>query len=453
MTDFNIEETIQLLSKLIQNRCVNPPGNELKSINTIHRFLTERGVESTIYKTAPERGNLLARIQGTQNGSKLMFGPSHVDVVPVTKEEEWEVDPFSGIMKNEHIWGRGALDMLFMVVTQVQAFVKLHQENFQPKGDLILLIVSDEEAGGKYGTEWMYLNHPDIVQTDYAVSESGGLAISPGKFIFMFGEKGGSWKRIRFTGTPGHGSMPYNSDNAVKKAGEAAERLYKYGLSNFLGIPVTTEFLKPMARGLGLGLIQRFMLTNKFILPLTLRQMKNTNQAMAKAVHGLTRMTISPNIIHGGSKINIIPPSAYLEVDIRTLPGQDEEYVIKHLQKAIGNKLAKEAIIEEPSADEGGVASYGNASPISSPFVQAMKETINEILPGSTLVPFMMPAVTDCRFLRERGIDAYGFALFDPKTPLNDLSHLAHGINERVSVKTLELSQEAYYLLAKKVLI
>ena len=128
MANNGTDETITLLSELIQNKCVNPPGNEMKSIQTIHRFLKERNVESQIYKTAPEKGNLVARINGVEKGPRLMFGPSHVDVVPVVKPEEWEVDPFKGIIKDEQIWGRGAMDMLFLVATQVQATNKKNIE-------------------------------------------------------------------------------------------------------------------------------------------------------------------------------------------------------------------------------------------------------------------------------------------------------------------------------------
>ncbi len=446
MVNIKVEETIELLCALIQNKCVNPPGNEIKSINTIHKFLQERNVESQIFKTAPERGNLIAKIPGTKNGPKLMFGPSHIDVVPVVKPDEWSVDPFSGTVKDDYIWGRGALDMLFIVATQIQAFSKLQEEAFQPNGDLILFIVSDEEAGGKYGVEWMFKNHPDAIQVDYAVTEAGGITMAPGKIVFMMGEKGGAWKKILFKGTPGHGSMPFKSDNAVHKASQAVIKLQKYCDS---GIPITTEYLGHLVRGLGLGFIQRLMLTNKRLLPLTLKSLGKRDPNMAKIIHGLTRMTISPNIVVGGTKVNVIPANAQITLDIRTLPEQDNNYVIEHLKKALGRTLAEQAEIRAPDPDEGGVMSLGNASPASSEFVDAMEKAINMEIPDSSLVPFIMPAVSDARFFRERGIDTYGFSLLDPDTPMTHLSSLAHGVNERISVKSLEYSQKAYYNLAK----
>jgi acetylornithine deacetylase/succinyl-diaminopimelate desuccinylase-like protein len=434
----------ELLSQLIQNKCVNPPGNEMRSIRTIETYLKEHGLNCQVYESDPDRGNLVSRITG-DDGPRLMFGPSHVDVVPVEDPAAWDEGPFSGVVKDGYIWGRGALDMLFIVAAQVQAFVDLHREGFHPAGELILLLVSDEEAGGSYGAGWMLENHPGQVQADYAVTEAGGFSIAPGKIIFMNGEKGASWKRISFKGTPGHGSMPYGSDNAVLKAGEAAIRLSEYNP------PVDTTYLSQIACGLGLGFLKRTMLTNPLLLSFTLPRMKNREPVMAKMMHSLSRMTISPNMVRGGVKVNIIPEKAHIDVDIRTLPGQDDEYVISQLRKALG-PLADEAIIEGGTTEGGGFTSYGNASPPRSEFVDAMEDAVRKEVPGATLVPLIMPGATDSRFLRKRGTEAYGFSLIDPDTPTSHLADLAHGTNERVSVKTLELSQKVYYHLAKEFL-
>ena len=442
MEDTSLKETISLLSELIQNKCVNPPGNEMKSIQTIQRVLHEHGIESQVIESAPNRGNLVARIPGTGSGPRLMFGPAHVDVVPVENVDAWSEDPFSGIVKEGYVWGRGALDMLFIVAAQVQAFIKLHEEGFQPKGDLILLVVSDEEAGGTYGAGWMVKNHPELVNTDYAVTEAGGISIAPGKILYMTGEKGAARKRISFRGKAGHGSMPSGSDNAIVKLSEAVTRLSRYDP------PTTTKYLSHVADGLGLGFIQRLMLTNSSLLPITLNRLRSREPMMAMLIHGLSRMTISPNIVHGGVKVNVIPENAYVDLDIRTLPGQDEEYVMSQLRQALG-PMADEAIIEAPVGAESGFMSHGSASPSQSKFVDAMERAVRKEMPNGTLVPLIMPGASDCRFLREQGAEAYGFSLFDPETPPSQLTDLAHGANERISIKTLELTQKVYYHLAK----
>jgi len=289
-TAFNLDETIELFQELIKNKCVNPPGNEMKSIKTIEKFLKSKGIKCEIFESAPNRGNLVAKIEGTDSKHPgLIFGPSHVDVVPVTKLEDWDVDPFAGEIKDGSIWGRGAIDMLFIVATQVCAFAKLFEEKFLPKGDIILFIVSDEETGGEFGAKWMIENEPDAInigtKSMYSVTESGGVTIAPGKFVFITGEKGAAWKELRFKGTPGHGSMPFASDNAVLKASEAAIRLTNYCDNK---IPVETKYLKNLVKGLGMNLFVRFLLTNRRLLPLALNLMKKKQPQMGKLIHSLS---------------------------------------------------------------------------------------------------------------------------------------------------------------------
>jgi acetylornithine deacetylase/succinyl-diaminopimelate desuccinylase-like protein len=423
----SLEETISLLSELIQNRCVNPPGEEMRSIRTIERTLHEHGIESHVLESAPGRGNLVATIRGSGGGPRLMFGPSHVDVVPIEDPSSWEENPFSGVVKDGNVWGRGALDMLFIVAAQVRAFIELYEENFHPNGDLILLVVSDEEAGGALGAGWMVENHPELVRADYSVSEAGGISIAPRKVLFMAGEKGMARKRIIFRGKPSHGSMPFASDNPVVKLSEAVTRLSRYNP------PLTTEYLSYLAEGLDLGLLQRTIITNSTLLNLSLSRLR------------------SRDIVQGGVKVNVIPERAHVDLDIRTLPGQDEEYVIARLREALGS-LADEAIIEDPEGPEQGFMSYGSSSPFRSEFVEAMERAIGKEIPGTTLIPMIMPGASDCRFMRALGAQAYGFSLFDPETPTNHLVDLAHGTNERISVKTLELTKRVHFHLAKDML-
>jgi len=182
---------LELLSELIRNRCVNPPGGEMRSIISIRGYLRRRGVESVVYESAPGRGNLVARIPGAGGGPGLMFGPGHVDVAPVGKPDAWEVDPFQAVIRDGYMWGRGSHDMLFMVVAHVQAFADLSCSGFTPSGDLTLLVVCDEEDEGTFGTGWMLENHPEMVRTDYAVSEAGGWPREPGEVVFTYSESGG----------------------------------------------------------------------------------------------------------------------------------------------------------------------------------------------------------------------------------------------------------------------
>ena len=447
-----IEETYQLLIELIQNKCVNPPGDEMKSIRTIKKHLKNKGVSCKVFESAENRGNLVAIIPGTDNEAPgLIFGPSHVDVVPVTKPDDWKENPFEGAIKDGYIWGRGTLDMLFIVASQVQAFVLLSQEKFKPKGDLVLFIVADEETGGAWGADWMIKNHSNELSINnrkmFAVTEAGGVQISKDKFVIINGEKGATSLKLKFQGTPGHGSAPYSSDNAVHKVSKAALYLTDYCDNK---IPIDTTFIRNLVKGLGMNFILRSLITNKKLLPIILKILNKKDPEMPKVLHSLSRMTISPNIIQGGKKINIIASEASLEIDVRTLPGQDYDYVVFHVKKAL-KELADEVIIERVEAEEG-IASTGTASPVESDFVTAMKNAIRKDFPNASLVPLIAGGATDGRFLREKNVDTYGFALFNPETPMNEIVSLAHGVDERISLKTVELSLNVYYNLAKEFL-
>jgi acetylornithine deacetylase/succinyl-diaminopimelate desuccinylase-like protein len=203
-----IDESTSLMQEMIRNRCVNPPGNEMKSIRTIERFLSSYGVESEVFESASNRGNLLAVIEGTRERPSLMLGPGHVDVVPVENEDEWTVPPFEGRVQDGCIWGRGAIDMLYIVAAQTVVFAHLYSEGFKPKGDLKLLVVSDEEVGGELGANWMVQNHPEKVKVDYLITEAGGEPIGPNRLSYIYGEKGTAWTRMRFKGEERHGQHP-----------------------------------------------------------------------------------------------------------------------------------------------------------------------------------------------------------------------------------------------------
>lgn len=434
-------EIKELLRGMIRNKCVNPPGNEMRSIRTLQEYFAAHGVEAQVFESDEGRGNLYARIEGTDpEHPSLMFGPCHVDVVPVEDPDTWTVDPWEGVEKDGFIWGRGAFDMLFIVACQAAVFAGLAQEGFRPRGDLVFLAVCDEETGGLFGAKWMLEEHPELVKTDFAVTEAGGFPIAPSRYILTVGEKGVNWKRLTFRGEEGHGSMPYGTPNAVLKMSQAALRLSRYKP------PIETGFIGELARGLGLNRLMRLFLENRYLVPLAIKLSARKEMGMAKALHALTRMTISPNVARGGTKTNIIAGQATLDVDIRTLPGQDEGYVMHHLKRALGD-LAPEVEITKPP---GMPTSLGNASPSRSDFVDAMREAVRQCTtPDAELVPMLSTGASDMRFLREVGTQAYGFSLFDDRLKLSELTALAHGDDERVSIGTLRLTAEVYERLAR----
>ena len=437
------DEVISLLQTMIRNACVNDGvhAEEMRNIETLAKYFDSYKISYEIFESKPGRGNLLATFG--EGKPRVMFGPSHVDVVPAN-EAEWEVPPFSAEIRDGYIWGRGAVDMLNTVASQAVAFAHLTANpEFKPKGTLMFAAVSDEEAGGIWGVKWLLENHPDKFSADYTMSEAGGLPIKEGtkKFLYQIGEKGMYPIRMKAKGIPGHGSVPLASDNALLKITEAMTKLGQYKTPL-----VILPFWKEFVNSLDLPFLQRKLLTSKIFLPRIITKLVKKRDPMGPFIHSLTTMTISPNHVYGSLKLNVVPGEAYGEVDIRLLPGQDDEYAKKHIRKALGEKLYNELEFEVPFYNPG------NDSPTNTPLWKAIEKSVQELIPGSEIVPFVLPAVTDSRYYRARGTVSYGAALFDPNESMKGVMNLAHGRNERISINSLWLSTQffaktAWYML------
>jgi len=442
-----IDEVISLMQEMIRNRCVNPPGNEMKSIRTIERYLASFGVESEIFESAPDRGNLLAEIKGSGERPSLMLGPGHVDVVPVENADEWTVPPFEGVVKDGFIWGRGAIDMLYIVAAQTAVFAHLYADGFKPKGTLKLLVVADEEIGGQKGAGWMVKNHPEKVKVDYLVTEAGGEPIGRNRVSYFYGEKGTAWTRMRFKGEEQHGSAPFQSQNAVVKMAKAIQRIREYQP------PRETSITKPFLKAMGIGGSTRALMNRPSLLGFMLNQLSKRSKGDAAFIHSLSQMTWSPNVCQGGGKTNTIPGSALLDIDVRVLPGQDEEYVHSHFRKALG-PLSNEVEIERLPPEEGGTFTPGSLSDPNSPLIEEINLIVKEIKGAEfTLVPLVSPGATDCRFFRKAwNTQAYGFAIHDDTLDLATMLSLFHGADERVSIGSVEMTTKGYMELAKRFL-
>jgi len=442
-----LDEAVNLLQQMIRNKCINPPGGEMRNIRTVAKFLDEKDVPYEVFESASERGNLLAEIKGTDDKPSLMFGPSHVDVVPVEDENKWSVPPFDGVVKDGCVWGRGALDMLYFVAAQTVVFAKLHQEKFTPKGTLKLLIVADEESSGTFGAKWMIQNHPEKVKVDFLITEQGGEPIGENRIAYWFAEKGLAWTRIIFRGEEQHGSAPYRSNNAVVKMAEGIKKLSEFQP------PRDTQFIKPLLERLDLSSAVKKLAGNTKTLPMVLSNLAKDNMGMARFLHALTQMTISPNIARGGNKVNVVAGEAHLDLDIRLLPGQDENYAHQQIRQALG-ELLKEAEIQRIPIEQGGDMHLGTSSNVESPLVKVMEIVVSEIKGHDViLIPLMSTGATDARFFREAfGTQSYGFAVSDELLDLQTVQALFHGDDERVSVGQIELTMKAYYEIAKRFL-
>ena len=425
-----IDETTDLLQHLIRNECVNDgtpaSGHEVKSVETLEAFLRTPGVEMTKYEPMPGRGNLVLRIEGSDKNAKSLHLMGHTDVVPVTRSG-WRNDPFGGELINGEVWGRGAIDMLDVTASMAVAVKNLLKSGFKPRGTLIYTAVADEEALGTYGAQWLTENKWDEVKSDYLVTEFGGARFPLGggvKLPIMTAEKGSQWTRLRVKGTPGHGSMPYKSDNALVKASEIITRIAKYKAPLHL-----QDLWKQFVEGIDLPAVQRMALTTPATFDAAMDRMPEGTDRM---MYAATRTTLSPNIAHAGVKVNVIPDSAEVDVDIRTLPGDDGEGVRKMLRDAAGDLWKDVEVVMEGS-------NPATSSPTDTPLWDALTKVTKRLIPGSETVPFLIVGATDARFFRRKGVVSYGYGLMSDRIPFGEFAKLFHGNNERVDQETLGL--------------
>src|SRR5438445_9447497 len=229
-----VEETTDLLQHLIRNECVNDgspgSGKEVGSVDLLESYLRAPGAEMKRYEPVPGRASLVLRIEGSDPKAPSLHFMGHTDVVPVTPSG-WRHDPFGGELIDGEVWGRGAVDMLDVTASMAVAVRRLLASGFRPKGTLIYSAVADEEALGTFGAQWLVENAWDDVRCEYLVTEFGGARLplgGPLKLPIMTAEKGSHWVRLRVRGTPGHGSMPDRSDNALVQAAELVTRISRY---------------------------------------------------------------------------------------------------------------------------------------------------------------------------------------------------------------------------------
>ncbi len=437
-------ETTELLQVMIRNECVNDgtieSGEEVRNSDLLENFLEGTGLDSEHFESAPGRRSVVARIEGSDPEAPSLCLMGHTDVVPVSPDG-WDRDPFGGELVDGEVWGRGAIDMLCQTAEMAVAFRHLANTGFKPKGDLIFFGVADEEAGGVYGAEWMIANHPDIMKCDYVLTEFGGIptATPDGTALTLnVAEKGVAWQRLRVKGTPGHGSMPYEVDNALVKAAEVVRRLAEYRPT-----PQAHDLWKVQVANLPYDDQTKQMLLDPGRLDDALAQLPNRGKA--RHLHACSHTTFSPNVVSGGVKTNVVPDSVIVEVDIRTLPGETNEDVRAHLQAALGDLY--DAIDVEPIHD-----SPSTNSPIDTPMWDVLEGIMTKAHPGATLQPSLIVGGTDARFFRNTGAIAYGAGLFSPAVTFELFSQRFHGHNERVDVESLALGTQLWIETSRQML-
>lgn len=429
------DTTIELLQQLIRNACVNDgtveSGNEMRSVDTLQHFLEGSGLDTQRYEPEPGRGSLVARIEGRDPNAPSLCLMGHTDVVPVNADS-WDNDPFGGEIitspeGTDEVWGRGAIDMLNLTSSMAVAFKHLASSGYRPRGDVIYFAVADEEAGGHHGAEWMLNNERDVVMADYVLTEMGGFGFnhSSGRSVLInVAEKGAGGVRLTVRGTPGHGSMPLEADNALLKAAEVLRRLGAHRP-------------QPQLDDLWVGLLDALGLEGEIRAALMdPERVWDTAVALGdlggKMLHACSHLSISPNVVHGGQKLNVIPDAVNIDVDIRTLPGQNADYVRGELEAAIGDLVdqVEITVLNDRAASR---------SPHDTPMWNVITSAVHAADPTARVEPGLIVGGTDARHYRPHGSIVYGAGIFSPDIDMADFGTRFHGNNERIDLESLRL--------------
>jgi acetylornithine deacetylase/succinyl-diaminopimelate desuccinylase-like protein len=416
------DEVVELCSELIRIDTTNTGDpdtvtGEREAAEYVAAKLVEVGFEvETVESGAPRRDNVICRLPGADPDRGALLVHGHLDVVPAD-ETEWSVHPFSGAVQDGYVWGRGAVDMKDMVAMTIAVARRFRRDGVVPPRDIVFAFVADEEAGGKYGAQWLVQNRPDLFAgCTEAVGEVGGFSLTLGEdqrvYVVESAEKGIAWMRLRARGKPGHGSFLHN-DNAVTKVAEAVVRL---GGHEFPLVVTDTvrEFLDHIADLTGLEF-------GDDDLEGSVRKLG----PFARIVGATLRDTVNPTMLSAGYKANVIPSTAEAVVDCRVLPGRQEAF-LREVDELLGPDVTREWITDLPPVE----TSFEGA------LVDAMAAALHVEDPAAAVVPYMLPGGTDAKHLAELGMRCFGFAPLRLPPDLDFVS-LFHGIDERVPVDAL----------------
>ncbi|HEX9724296.1 MAG TPA: M20/M25/M40 family metallo-hydrolase [Vicinamibacteria bacterium] len=414
------DESIARLQQYLRIDTTNPPGNESRAVEFFGRLLEAEGIPYETAESAPGRGNLWARLEGSDEPALVLL--NHTDVVPAD-ESHWSVDPLAAEIRNGVLYGRGALDMKTTGMLQFQAFVALHRAGRPLRRDVVFVATADEEAGGFFGAGWLVDNRPEIFDNVGFLLNEGGNGSRDGDSV-VFGvevtQKVPLWLRLVASGEPSHGSTP-RVTSSVSRLLAALSKIDAYEFEPRI-IPAVATYFRALAETESEPKRGQFLNLDQSVRdPAFLRQL----QLESPFLHALTRNTCAVTRLEGSNKINVVPPEAAAEIDCRLLPDQDQEEFVAQLKSIIGDS---QVAIETMMSFTPAVSSTDTE------LYRAIETVCQEHFPTARVIPMVSTGFTDSHFFRDLGIVSYGF---DPTIIPTDIESTIHGNDERVPVESV----------------
>lgn len=413
------DPTVQLTRDLIRFDTTNFGEGKSKGEREAAHFLRARfegmGLDVTEFESAPRRTSIVTRIPGQDRSLPALVVHGHTDVVPADPTD-WSVDPFAAVVKDGCVWGRGAVDMKNMDAMIVTALEELHASGTQPKRDLIVAFFADEEAGGQYGSHYAVREVPHLFEgATAAISEVGGFSVSVDNrraYLLQTGEKALMWVKLRVKKPAGHGSRLIPAErNAISVLSRAVAKLVDHEW------PITLN-----------DTTRRMIDELRAVVGAESDNPHDIAMATGFAAGFLTsslRTTMNPTMLEAGYKHNVIPETATVAIDIRPMPGTEDE-IIAEMQRIVGDAVEIETTWRD----------IGYESPVSGELVEAATRSLKRHDPDATVVPYFLSAGTDAKALSRLGIAGYGFSPLRLPATL-DFPGMFHGVDERVPLESL----------------
>ena len=418
------DEAVRICQELIRIPSVNhgeAGGDERAVAEYVVASLAEVGIESKIYESEKNRCSVIAKIEGADQSRPGLVLHGHLDVVPANAED-WQVDPFSGQIKDGMIWGRGAVDMKNIDAMILAIVRNWARKGIKPPRNITLAFFADEEAGGTYGSRFLVEKYPELFAgCTEAVSEVGGFSVTlrNGKRLYLIegAQKGIHWMRITAKGTAGHGSF-VNRDNAVTKLSEAVSKIGNYEWPQRYTRTVR-ELFAAIAEATGQELGEDF------------RPLLIEIGSAARMIGATLQNTSNPTQLEAGYKANVIPGSASAVIDGRFLPGFEAE-LNQTIREIIGDDFEIETVTRDIALEV----------PFEGKLVDAMCAAIKKLDPEGIPVPYLMSGGTDNKALSDLGIVGYGFSPMRLPADL-DFMALFHGVDERIPLESFDFGVKA----------
>ena len=450
LADRELSELVELLRALIRIRSVNPPGDEILVARYLEGVFADEGIPARVVEPFPSRGSIVAHVHGDGTGGDPLLLLSHLDVVPA-EPAGWTHDPFGGDLEDGYVWGRGDLDMKAMVAMEVQVMRRLARAaraaGRDPvtdpipglRRDVIFCSTADEEAGGWQGAGWLVDNHPEWLRAAGALNEAGGISITYGGVRFypiQVAEKGFAVYKLHVKGRWGHGSVP-TPDNAAVLAAQVVARLTEPGPTRLTeAIEAALARALPHLPSAARAAVASLRSAEPARVEATLHEL--CDPVLARTIAAVMRDTVSVGIVTAGVKYNVIPGTAEIVIDCRTLPGTDEPCMRAELRRRIGEDLMSRVEIELEQAGSSVQA------PLDSPLYRLLEEVVVSRDPDGVPLPFMAPFATDAKHFARIGVPTYGFSPLRVG-PDDGLLALMHGDDERISVDALAFGLPALW--------